>query len=94
LTGDDSTAALAALCKLDERVRKGMSESEVLALFPPNVLVKKAKKEQYVSFSLFLRADLSTKILRPHAIGLYGYGISFGHDRRVLCHSVVLMGDF
>ena len=93
LIGDDSNAALAALHKIDFQIHKGMSEGEVLAMFPSGVLVKHEMPESGYSFSFSLRPDLTTKILAPHSWGMYAYSIVFGKDKRVLSHMIMLGGD-
>jgi len=93
LLGNDSKAALAALHKLDGQIQKGMSEGEVLALFPSGVLVKHEMQESRYSFSFSLRSELRERILAPHSWGVYGYSIVFGSDERVLSHMVMLGGD-
>ena len=93
LVGDDSKAALAALRNLDIQIQKGMSEDDVLDLFPTGVLVKHQMPDSRHSFALSLRPDLTAKILAPHSWGMFDYSIVFGKDQRVLIHMLMLGGD-
>lgn len=93
LLGNDSKAALAALHKLDGQIEIGMTKEQVLAIFPPDVLVRTKSPVPEYTFGFTLRKNLHQKILVPHAYGVTAYSITFGKNQKVVNHLIILGGD-
>jgi len=90
LLGDDANAAIEALHKLDSQIEVGMTEDQVLAVFPPGVLVKTVEADPGYSFRLVLNDELQYKLNVPYRNAVSDYWVRFGGDWKVVEHWIIL----